>query len=75
MHPYFKCIFLPLNYSRLFVYILVNSSLFQFREKRLEQEKEQLEKQVEWLNNQLTEKTNQLCHVRKEKVFDDVLLN
>ena len=39
----------------------------QYNEKKLEKEKEQLEKQIEWFDSQLTEKTNQLSSIRKEK--------
>ena len=43
-------------------------SLTQFREKRIEQEKELLQKQVTWSNEELKTKTEELVNLRKEKV-------
>ena len=50
------------------------NKMFQYHEKRLEAEKVQLEKQVAWFEEQLTEKTNQLSNVRKEKVKTPFIL-
>ena len=44
-------------------------SLFQFREKRIEQEKELLQKQNTWLGDELKTKTDELIKLRKEKVL------
>ena len=41
---------------------------FQFREKRIEQEKELMQKQNSWLSDELKTKTDELVKLRKEKV-------
>ena len=41
---------------------------YQFREKRIEQEKVLLQKQVDWLNGELKNKTDELTSLRKDKV-------
>ena len=41
---------------------------FQFREKRIEQEKELIQKQNTWLSDELKAKTDELVKLRKEKV-------
>lgn len=40
---------------------------FQYREKRLEQEKELLQNQNTWLNAELKAKTDELLHTAREK--------
>ena len=43
--------------------------MFQFREKRIEQEKELVQKQNTWLSDELKTKTDELGKMRKEKVI------
>lgn len=43
--------------------------MFQFREKRIEQEKELIQKQNTWLSDELKMKTDELVQLRKEKVI------
>ena len=42
--------------------------VLQFREKRIEQEKELIERQNKWLTEELKSKTDELVKLRKEKV-------
>lgn len=41
----------------------------QFREKRIEQEKELIQRQNKWLSEELKSKTDELVKLRKEKVY------
>lgn len=40
----------------------------QFREKRIEQEKELIQRENKWLSEELKRKTDELVKLRKEKV-------
>lgn len=51
-----------LHLSLLYFYL-------QFREKRIEQEKELLQRQNKWLSEELKSKTDELVKLRKEKVI------
>jgi len=53
-------------------YVLLSHNyliILQFREKRIEQEKELIQKQNTWLSEELKTKTDELVKLRKEKVF------
>lgn len=47
----------------------------QFREKRIEQERDLIERQNKWLNEELKNKTDELVQIRKEKVFGLCILS
>lgn len=51
--------------------VLVNCIFLfvQYRQKRLEQEKEQLNQQVEWLNKEVNTKSKELMNIRTEQVI------
>ena len=51
------------------VFYMIVFLFFQFREKRIEQEKELIQKQNTWLSDELKAKTDELVKLRKEKVL------
>ena len=51
------------------VFSMILLLFFQFREKRIEQEKELVQKQNTWLSDELKAKTDELVKLRKEKVL------
>lgn len=57
----------------LHLHVSLLYSYLQFREKRIEQEKELIQRQNKWLSEELKSKTDELVKLRKEKVIVPIL--